>query len=233
MSGKRKLLLLLLLLLLCSALAGVLLCAMSSWVTFPRSSPLASCALSALRTRDPSAQLVRDTMVYGVHGELLDTAPYPAIYEYHAQRQYEYDHPERIRAIHQLAHEAMLQAKLRMNEIDNANRPSQVYRVGDYVMLKLDHIQLPVWTVAKCRKLRGKYFGAFPVVAVHSPLAIELRLPAWMHQQIHPVFHPMYLKLASTTTVQKDLKRTLGTVFEPADFGVERILAHRIVKGRT
>jgi len=172
-------------------------------------------------------------MEYDQDGNLLDAAPYPAVFEYHAQRQYEYDHPERIRAIHQMAYEAMLQAKARMEETENANRPDRQYQVGDCVMLKLDHIQLPVWTVSKCKKLRGKYFGAFPVVAVHSPLAIEVRLPKWMHDNIHPVFHPMYLRLASRTTIQSDLRWQLGNVLTPADFGVDRILAHRSVRGQT
>ena len=76
-------------------------------------------------------------------------------------------------------------------------------------MLRLDHIQLPVWSVAKCKKLRGKYFGSFPVVAVHSPLAIELRLPSWMHDRMHPVFHPMYLKLSSQNRTEPGLKKLL------------------------
>ena len=122
-----------------------------------------------------AGRLVRDTMVYSADGTLEDAAPYPSIYEYRAQQRYEYDHPERIRAIHQLAHEQMLQAKVRMAETENANRPNRLYQVGDFVKLKLDHIQLPVWTVAKCKKLRGKYFGSFPVVAVHSPIAICIR----------------------------------------------------------
>ena len=74
----------------------------------------------------------------------------------------------------------MIQAKLRMEQMANENRPVRQYQVGDYVRLKLDHIQLPVWSVSKCKKLRGKYFGPFPVVAVHSPIAIELRLPKWL-----------------------------------------------------
>eukprot|EP01046_Picozoa_sp_COSAG06_P055358 COSAG06_NODE_10156_length_1738_cov_4.849908_3_plen_91_part_01 len=57
-------------------------------------------------------------------------------------------------------------------------------------------LTMPVWTVSKCRKLRGKYVGSFLVVAVHSPIAIEVRLPSWLHKNIHPVFHPMYLKLS-------------------------------------
>ena len=76
-------------------------------------------------------------------------------------------------------------------------------------MLRLDHIQLPVCSVAKCKKLRGKYFGSFPVVAVHSPLAIEIRLPSWMHDRMHPVFHPMYLKLSSQNRTEPGLKKLL------------------------
>lgn len=40
----------------------------------------------------------------------------------------QYDHPERIRAIHQLAHEQMLQAKLRMEQTQNVNRPQYTQR---------------------------------------------------------------------------------------------------------
>ena len=49
------------------------------------------------RTR---GQLARDSMVYDDHGQLLDAAPYPAVHEYPSQRQYMYDHPDRMRAIH-------------------------------------------------------------------------------------------------------------------------------------
>ena len=73
----------------------------------------------------------------------------------------------------------------------------------------------------------GKYFGPFPVVAVHSPIAIEVRLPAWLHANLHPVFHSMYLKPAEKRTTDANLRRQIGNVFEPAHYGVERILAHR------
>ena len=43
----------------------------------------------------------------------------------------------------------------------------------------------------------------------------------------------MYLRMASTTTVQRDLKAKLGNILTPADYGVERILAHRVVRGET
>ena len=180
-----------------------------------------------------SGGLVRNTMIYDDEGVLLDLAPYPGIYEVADQARYIYDHPERMRAIHQLAREQMVQAKIRMAERENATRPEATYAEGDYVRLSLAHIQLPVWAVSKCRKLRGKYFGAFPIVAVHSPLAIELRLPTWLHKNIHPVFHPMYLKPATTTKTDGGLRKTLGNVFDPAEYGVEGILAHRTRHNRT
>ena len=42
----------------------------------------------------------------------------------------------------------------------------------------------------------------------------------------------MYLQLAGTRTVQSGLKKQLGNVLTPADFGVEKILAHRTVRGQ-
>ena len=62
----------------------------------------------------------------------------------------------------------MIQAKTCMAEAENQNRSIQEVKTGDYVMLSLEHIQLLVWTVSKCRKLRGKYFGPFPIAQVHT-----------------------------------------------------------------
>ena len=183
--------------------------------------------LDATHQNRTRGELARDTMLYDEQGQLLDAAPYPAIHEYPSQRQYMYDHPVRMRAMHQLAREQMMQAKLRMAATENANRPVHTYTEGDYVRLSLEHLKLPVWAVAKCHKLRGKYFGAFQVVAVHSPIAIELRLPSWLHSSIHPVFHAMYLKPSTTASADRGMKKLLQDVFEPADYEVQVILAHR------
>eukprot|EP01043_Picozoa_sp_COSAG02_P046190 COSAG02_NODE_4298_length_5534_cov_111.640662_6_plen_94_part_00 len=43
----------------------------------------------------------------------------------------------------------------------------------------------------------------------------------------------MYLKPAEKRTVDRNLKAVLGNVFEPAAYGVERILAHRQRANRT
>ena len=41
------------------------------------------------------------------------------------------------------------------------------------------------------------------------------------------------LKLSDTVSTQKNLKQVLGNVFHGADYGVDRILAHRVVGGKT
>ena len=43
----------------------------------------------------------------------------------------------------------------------------------------------------------------------------------------------MYLKPASTKTVELGLRKKIGTVFDPKPEGVQGILAHRIRKGGT
>ena len=191
-------------------------------------------------------QLVREQMQYDEDsGELLDAAPYPGIYEYAAQEQHQFDHPERMRAIFQTAREAMITAKMRMNARLNSSVPEQRYLVGDVVKLKLGHYKMPEYTVGKASKLRQKYFGNFEVVAVHSLTAIELRLPEYMHIRVHPVIHPQYLKLADRkpdgqfkTGVEKGsglrelIEGATGDsgCFDTANgYGVDEIVAHRKV----
>jgi hypothetical protein len=113
------------------------------------------------------------------------------------------------------------------------------------VKLKLGHYKMPEYMVGKASKLRQKYFGNFAVVAVHSPTAIELRLPEYMHIRVHPVIHPQYLMLAERksdgqfkTGVEKGsglrelIEGAMGDTgsFDTANgYGVEEIVAHRKV----
>ena len=176
--------------------------------------------------------LVREAMEYGADGELLDAAPYPALYEYGLQQAHVFDHPERMRAVFQLARELLLAANKRMEAQMNSDPrvAEKRYAAGDWVRLSVEHYKLPVWTAAKCAKLRGRYFGPFRVAAVHSPVAIELELPSFM-QGVHPVIHPQYLKLASNRRQERGLPALMRKTFEPADYDVEEILAHRKLSG--
>ena len=144
-------------------------------------------------------EFMTEVHVYDEDGTLPDKAPYPGRCAVDHQEINQFDHPERMRAIHQLrmraihrlAREQIIQAKIRMAEAENENRSIQEFETGEYVMFRLEHIQLPVWA-------------------------------------IRPVFHPIYITPSSATAEDK-----IGSVFEPAEYGVEGILAHRKRHGKT
>ena len=125
-------------------------------------------------------------MVYDQDGKLLDAAPYPAVYEVAEQESYAMDNPERMRAIHQQARETMELVRQETDKRMNANRPDAQFKSGDFVYLDCSHYRLPIFTVAKSKKLRAQWFGPFKVVATHSPVAVELDLPAYL-DTVHPV----------------------------------------------
>eukprot|EP01043_Picozoa_sp_COSAG02_P006367 COSAG02_NODE_180_length_31057_cov_21.869501_19_plen_178_part_00 len=52
-----------------------------------------------------------------------------------------------------------------------------------------------------------------------------------LHGRIHPVIHPMYLKLASNRSVQKGFRQVVDRHFDPS-YPVEAIVAHRRQDGR-
>ena len=56
--------------------------------------------------------------------------------------------------------------------------------------------------------------------------AVEIQLPAYAHGHIHPVIHPMYLKLASRRSVQKGFRALIERHFN-REYEVDTILAHR------
>ena len=84
------------------------------------------------------------------------------------------DHHE-VYPIHQLAREEMIQAKTRMVEAENKNRSIREFKTGEYLMLRLEHIQLPVWTVSQQvpqtagEVLRPVPYRAGAYIACHRP----------------------------------------------------------------
>ena len=171
--------------------------------------------------------LVRATMAYDDQGNLADIAPFPALYEYGLQQQHRFDHPERMRAIFQTARDQLEQARRRLLQQQERQRiPDRRFQVGDYVSVDLTHYRFAADSLGPSKKLNMKFAGSFPVVAVHSPRASEIRRPSYAHGLIHPVIHPMYLKLATNKSVQKGLKKLIERHFDQT-YEIDRILAHR------
>ena len=75
---------------------------------------------------------------------------------------------------------------------------------------------MPIFTVAKSKKLRAQWFGPFKVVAVHSPVAVELDLPAYLNS-VHPVVHPQYLKPTARRRCDAGVRAILEAAYVAGD----------------
>ena len=82
------------------------------------------------------------------------------VYEVASQQKHELRHPERIRAMHQLAREQMIQGKRRVAEVANQNRTRQGARVTCIV-----HVTARV-------KVAG-------VIEAGSAIVLTLRIGRW------------------------------------------------------
>ena len=62
---------------------------------------------------------------------------------------------------------------------DDSDKSERSFEVGDYVSLDLAHYRFAADSLGPSKKLNMKFAGNFPVVAVHRPRAVEIRLPAY------------------------------------------------------
>lgn len=93
-----------------------------------------------------------------------------------------------------------------------------MFKLGDWVYLKLRSYRK--MSVAKSRneKLVQRYFGPYQIIAKYGSVAYKLELPP--HSSVHPVFHVSQL-MAAILTAQKSqdlpaiLSPTLEWVTEP------------------
>lgn len=110
-----------------------------------------------------------------------------------------------------------------MREVANPKRRPVVFKVGEKAWLRTEHLPLRLGT----RKLAAKFAGPFRVIAEVAPEAYRLALPAaW---NIHDVFHTSQLKEVSGNPPETEAVEVAGET----EFEVERVLASRIVRGKT
>jgi hypothetical protein len=88
---------------------------------------------------------------------------------------------------HQAATAAIQLAQARQKSAADRRRRELTFKVGDHVLLNTRNLEL-----LGVRKLTSRSIGPFRVIAVVSPVAYKLALPASM--RVHPVFHVSLLQ---------------------------------------
>lgn len=100
------------------------------------------------------------------------------------------------------------------------------YNIGDYVLLRSEHIA----TTLPSQKLGPKYLGPFPIVAKISDLVYRLKLPHTLH--IHNVFHVAVLEPYRQDTITGRRQTKPPPVITPdgdIEWEVHRILDARFI----
>ena len=100
------------------------------------------------------------------------------------------------------------------------------FAVGDQVLLATTHLPLPP---PLSRKLAPKWIGPLPVLAKVGNVAYRVQLPANL-ARLHPVFHVSLLK--EFVGKAPPPREPVFETEEGAELEVERLTAHRTVRGK-
>ncbi len=102
------------------------------------------------------------------------------------------------------------------------------FKVGDQVLLNLKDYQ------STERALHPRYEGPFTIIEKLSPVTFKLKLPP-KYRAYHPVFHASKLATYNESMIVGQKKPAPGPVIvdEEEEFEVEKIVQHRIVRGKT
>ncbi|GJY99405.1 retrovirus-related pol polyprotein from transposon 17.6 [Tanacetum coccineum] len=86
----------------------------------------------------------------------------------------------------------LLRAQNRMKQQANKGRSERNFKVGDWVLLKLQHHRQVTMRIGKQHKFSPKYYRPFKVIAKVGQVSYQLELNS--QAQIHNVFHVSQLK---------------------------------------
>ena len=88
--------------------------------------------------------------------------------------------------------DSLAQARHRMVQQANKHRRDRQFKIGDWVLVKLQPFRQTTVAHRLNSKLSRRYFGPFEVIGCAGPVAYTLQLP--QTSRIHPTFHVSLLK---------------------------------------
>lgn len=155
-------------------------------------------------------------------GELQSEASKP-----HAHRVLEY----RLMRYQQLQ-DNMQCAQERMKTCYDRNRPQQLFKVGDQVLLSTEHLALHHAGVPSggVTRFTPRYIGPYVVEAVHTPDTYKLCLPPGL--KLHPFFHTSLLKAYKRDHRAGNTPKPSVTLDGGMGYIVEKIVASRKRQGQ-
>jgi hypothetical protein len=116
-------------------------------------------------------------------------------------------------------------AQHRMVQLANKRRSERIFRVGDWVYLKLQPYRQQTVSRRTSHKLAAKYYGPYQITACIGAVAYRLNLPS--SSAIHPVFHVSQLKQQVGYKIVHD---NLPTLHKEPGLQPRAILDRRMVR---
>jgi hypothetical protein len=137
----------------------------------------------------------------------------------HGKDAFEYVRKQKVAA--QSAQDAIIAAQDAAANVYNKKRSTQVYKVGEFVLLKSAHVYPPGEREKPSEKLRHKYVGPFEITRLVGPNAIEVRLTGGLKN--HPVF-----SIDSTKPFPQEARKDKSST-APAEDGVDQDYVQKVI----
>lgn len=96
--------------------------------------------------------------------------------------------------------ESLVKAQNRMKQHADRKTSEREFKVGDWVLLKLQPYKQQSLALRGSQKLSAKFYGPFKIKAMVGKVAYTLQLPP--DSKVHPTFHVLVLKKKPEATLK-------------------------------
>ena len=133
---------------------------------------------------------------------------------------------EYLHGIRKMVYDTIVEAQSHINDFYNRHRrPSENFKIGQMVRIRLDGINYPKFSQRPCKKLNPVWYGPFEIIGRPSAVSVKLKLPP--DTSIHDTHSVSKIK-AATDDSFSGIDSTAPPVLEDieGDYEVHKILDH-------